>query len=217
MKKITSTLLLTLLLSVQFFAQDNESFGSKIDGSIKIDFNLNGESTIKDVFFNDSLSGKQDIDIGYTISGEVTSDLTDFLSLGVGFSFQFQRKGDLIIKSDSLKMEEEELTGKKFESGKFGYLPVYAILKINFMESDIISPSIVGQVGYNLFYGDNKFKGDNLLEGGIYYAAGIGLRLFENYQVDFLYQENNGIVSYAENKLFETKYTKLTLSLGINF
>ena len=217
MAKLIYTMLLSVLIQNAFFSQTKPATSSDLKGTLKVNFNLSGKNAVTDVFYNDSLSNKQNIDLGYSLSAELTGNITEFLSIGAGVAYQFQRKGSLLNNNDSLNVNSENMPGKKIGIGKFGYIPVYAIVELNFIESDIITPCVIGHFGYNLFFGNDDYKGDLLLEGGGYYAVGIRLGILENYLIDVLYEVNQGGVSFAEKLLFDTKYSYMTVSLGINF
>jgi len=206
-------LIFLILLSFSVSSYSQNAFTT----TLKANFDLEGINKVTDVFFSDSLSGEQDIDPGYAIAAEICYDVIPFLSLGAGLSYQFRRDGDVIIKSDSTIALEEELTGIEYEKGKFGYIPVYAIVKLTPYESKIITPRLVGQVGYNLFHGDDNFKGDYLLNGGLVYGAGISLDIYRHYQFEVLYKAHKGGVSHADEKFFDAGYSYISLSLGVNF
>ncbi len=200
-----------LLFSFSAYSQD----GSGLSGTVKVNFDLSGVNKVTDVFYSDSLSGEQSVDPGYSIAIEASNDVTNFMSLGAGVAFQFLKEGDLGFPPVDTTLTPEEIEESK-PQGKFAFLPVYALLKITAFKSRLITPHVVGHIGYNLYHGDDIFKGNFLLGGGLYYGVGVALDFFENYQFEAMYKVNKGKASHAEDKFFKAEYSYLSLSLGIN-
>jgi hypothetical protein len=88
---------------------------------------------------------------------------------------------------------------------------------------------LLGQAGYNFFFGDNMYKGTNSeLSGGIYYGVGAGLNLAGT-QIELLYSVNQGslrqrLYTYSPYYGYSSydikgnvKYPKLSLTLGFYF
>lgn len=211
MKKII--LLYMLLFSFAVYSQEESDFS----GTFKLDFDLPGTSKITDVFYSDSLSGEESIGLGYSLSFEATTDVTGFLSLGLGLGYQFSRTGKLGFPIIDTTLTTENQKELKPNEGKFGYIPVYFLTKVTLYQSEIITPYFVGQIGYNLFYSDDNYKGDFLLNGNLFYGVGIAVDVYKNYQIGLTYKVNSGSVSHADEQFFNSKYSYLSLSLGLNF
>ena len=98
--------------------------------------------------------------------------------------------------------------------GEFIYIPIYGLVKLS---SDIrdISPYCIGQLGYNLFIGDNSYRGSVSIGGGLYYGIGTGIMFKKKYQVELLYSVNSGGVDLGYSS--DHEYSKISLFLGCNF
>ncbi len=98
-------------------------------------------------------------------------------------------------------------------AGDFYFTSIYGLVKIGSF-SEEKSPYFIGQLGYNIFSGDNDYATVSL-EGGIYYGIGVGIISSENFQIEALYSVNNGVAKSSSD--IDVKYTKLTISVGYNF
>jgi hypothetical protein len=104
--------------------------------------------------------------------------------------------------------------------GDFYFIPVYGLIKIR-SASEKVAPYGIGQIGYNIiFEGDTDYKGTGIyaadLEGGLYYGVGGGIILGEKFQIEALYSVNNGTATILGTE-FDIEYSKVTLSVGVNF
>jgi len=132
--------------------------------------------------FNGEMSGDgadENVDSAMTISGEYLVPYQNDMELGVGLSYQMERK----------------LTD--MEEFKFNFTPVYGVAKMS-TEMGNYSPYFMGQVGYNLFNVDIDGEGDVDTENGLYYGFGAGMEISENLNAEVLYSVNNGKIEGDE-------------------
>lgn len=183
-------LILTLSLIVLFVAK-NYAFAEG-SGTVKIGVDMSGKHEVS----SEGLSATENVEMGFSLSGEYVSAINETLELGVGITYQIPRS-------------QEDF------KGDFNFIPIYGLVKIRPTTNDM-SPYLIGQLGYNLFDGDSDYKGLGSLSGGIYYGIGAGLIFQKGVQVELLYSVNNGsyeVLGYN----FDIKYSKIGLSLGYNF
>jgi hypothetical protein len=186
MKKL---LILTLSLLVLFVSNYAFAEGS---GTVKIGLDMSGEHEVSGL----GLSGSEDVEMGFSLSVEYVAAINENLGLGAGITYQMPRSQE------------------DFE-GDFNFMPIYGLVKLRATSNDI-SPYLIGQLGYNLFYGDSDYKGSGSLSGGIYYGIGAGIIFQKGFQVELLYSVNNGsyeLLGYD----FDIEYSKIGLFLGYNF
>lgn len=127
-----------------------------------------------------------DVDNGFSLALEGLMDFESFM-LGVGVSYLFPRGID----------ENSPTT----PDGKFGTLPVYAVLNVPFRGGELV-PFIAVQLGYNFLFIDSDMKksyeaaaqsagysdASVSAEGGLYYAFGGGIIFSNNIQAELLYR-----------------------------
>lgn len=164
------------------------------ESTIKIGLDMAGEHKVSVV----GVSSSEDVNMGISLSGEYVSAIDKNIGIGFGMTFQIPR-------------------AQKDYPGNFNFIPLYGLVKIGSVASEV-SPYLIGQLGYNLLYmGDNTYKGDGSLSGGIYYGIGGGL-IFRNLsQIEILYSVNKGSWELAGYPNFDVEYSKITLSFGFNF
>jgi hypothetical protein len=149
------------------------------------------------------------VDDQLTLSGsgvDTTVDVTSKVSLAYeytlggsglknGFGFQYQMP----------KTAENE-TGEKFE---FQNIPVYGIISLGVAETEITNTYLIGKLGYNYFKADLEEGLDD--KGGLYYAAGLEIKIGPNFMTQLLYEVYNGEISSGiakidvENKVYSVK------------
>ncbi|HSP87482.1 MAG TPA: hypothetical protein VLN45_05075 [Ignavibacteriaceae bacterium] len=142
------------------------------------------------LFFNYTFTGNHEISISNE-SAEL--DVTDGISIGVevdlikgseekiklgmGLLYQFPRK-------------------QKEVEGDFNFIPLYAFLKLSFINSPDVRVYAIPELGYNFYNGDKDYSGPLELNGGVYTAVGFGILVKNNLDLRFLYQVNRGTVSH---------------------
>jgi len=149
------------------------------------------------------LSGTTDVETGFSVAGEFISNIKsqNNISFGLGLEYQIPRS-------------QKEL------QGDFYFIPIYGLMKIHLNKINEISPYLNFRLGYNLFDGDNNFKGTGLLraslDGGLYYALGIGAITGRYYAMEITYSVNRGEGNIA-GVGFDVEYSKVGLSIGYIF
>jgi hypothetical protein len=170
-------LLLVLLVTASFcFGIVQFSLGADLAGNhhtnLKYEFQ---ETGLEDgTQFND-----YSVAMGISPSIEYMLRHEGFL-YGFGAEYQVQRDG-------------------KFSDGKnkFGFIPLFGVVRYQFASSVGINPELIGQAGYNFFTADDNYKKDNYgeestLHGGIYWGIGAGLVIKHNYLLQIMYKTNYG-------------------------
>ncbi len=182
-----------LILALSFLTiifVENYTFA---EATIKFGFDMAGNHKVS----VEGLSNSEDVNMGISLSGEYVSNIDKNIGMGFGMTFQMPRS-------------------QKNYSGNFNFIPVYGLVRINSISSEV-SPYFIGQLGYNLFYmGDNAYRGSGSLSGGIYYGIGAGLLLQSRSQIEILYSVNKGSYKLAGYPNFDIEYSKITLSFGFN-
>lgn len=161
-------------------------------------------------------SGTHEIS-GYGISQEDDTEI----GLSVGFEYLDTLSGDIQWGVGGELGSPREM---KDYSGAFMFIPIYGLLNIP-LSTNGVQPYLTGRLGYNFFAGDDDYEGYFSLEGGLYYALGIGIKPTDNIRLQLLYSVNNGsgdgIVSipgygfaYVDG---DVEYSKLSLIVGCSF
>ncbi len=127
------------------------------------------------------------------------------LLVGLGAEYQVQRDG-------------------KFDNGndKFGFIPLYGVVRYNFATELRVNPELVLQAGYNFFTSDDQYKEGGSLKGGLYWGVGAGLEIREKYLIQAMYKTNRGKLTadtYSGSNLYRWEgnitNTQINLSLGV--
>jgi hypothetical protein len=74
---------------------------------------------------------------------------------------------------------------------KFGFIPVYGVVRVNLTNHNETKPAIIGQVGYNYFYGNEAYKDSGVLKGGPFIGIGVGVG-DQNIFLQLMYKVNYG-------------------------
>ncbi|HVO75635.1 MAG TPA: hypothetical protein VMT35_16510 [Ignavibacteriaceae bacterium] len=143
-----------------------------------------------------SANGSLNVNTGISIGFEILSNTGSNFNFGGGLMYLIPR--------------EQQVSG----SGKFNFIPIYGLIKIDLSTNVPVTPSLIGSVGYNvLFNGDSNYKGPTSLKGGLYLAGGIrispGTLFFE-----VLYKSFSGSANY-QNLNFDIVYTTLSIGMGL--
>jgi len=150
------------------------------------------------------LVGNEDVQVGFSFSGEFLYALHDFFEFGIGIEYQIVRRQ------------------VRF-AGNFNFAPIYAVVRIPF-DLGLFTPFLIGRVGYNFFFGDIEYTGTyGVLSGGLYYAVGGGIdfinfTLFDkpcSIFIEATYSSNSGSLddnffNFSANLI----YTKIDVFLG---
>jgi hypothetical protein len=146
------------------------------------------------------LTGDKNVNTSYSLGIEIFGCKDDVFNFGGGIMY--------------LAPREQEIK----DSGKFNFIPIYAIGKLNLADEASNGASIILNIGYNLiFNGDTNYAGMFSLNGGLLFGGGIRYSIY-NFYVEALYKSLNGSASYEDqdSKInFDITYT--TLSIGIGF
>jgi hypothetical protein len=177
--------LLTLLL---IFAISSFAFaGPKI--ILKVGLDTLGTHEISIL----GLDGSEDVKTGLSISGEFINEVNDKFDIGAGITLQTKRE-------------------QRDYAGEFSFVPIYALARYH---PDPVRKDFyfIGQLGFNLFQGDSDYKGAGSLSGGKYFGFGMGAATQEKWQIEMLYNRNDG-----EYEVYgitgEVTYSILSFSVG---
>ncbi|ADQ14355.1 outer membrane beta-barrel protein [Halanaerobium hydrogeniformans] len=134
-------------------------------------------------------SDSYDVDMGYSLIGEYKYAYNQNINLGAGLNYQFDRDFD-----DT--------------DGDFSFTTAYILGEYKVTDSPVY---LIGHLGYGSLSVDSAtFSGDE--SGGLYYAAGAGMILDNDYVAEVLYSRNNGEVNDED-----VEYDKFTISFGIRY
>ena len=191
---VLGVILCNFLFSHSLFAQD-------IGGSLKLGIDLEGEIEFSEDYTSENREKKEDVENGFSVAGEFFAKISDNIELGAGIIYQFPRSGE-----DS-------------EDVEFNFVPIYGTLRMRSSNKNM-APYLIGQMGYNFFYGDslsaNGLTFDFDYKGGLYWGIGGGFLIKKKFLVELLYSVNNGTIELFGYE-FDTKYSKVSISLGYNF
>lgn len=193
-KNLKSTKIVFVLAVVAIFISTNSSFAG---GTIKLGFDLPGDHKVSVL----GESGTEDVETGFSITGEFFGAINNYFDLGGGLTWQFPRSQD------------------EYE-GDFYFIPIYGMMRVR-SDSKTAAPYFIGQIGYNLlFEGDSNYKGSGVyeadLEGGLYYGLGGGVIINEHFLIEMLYSVNNGTGDFSGIE-FDVEYSKFSILVGYNF
>jgi len=164
----------------------------------KVCFDLAG----KHKYISPASSNTSDVDGGYSIGLEIGPRINDQLRSGLGFNYMLPRL-------DRAK-----------GSGEFRFMPIYFFGDVAISErSDLIVPSIIANVGYNVaFKGDLKYQRSFNLRGALY--LGFGMRVaIRGLLLESIYKAywGSASVSGASSDLdTDIRYSLLSVGLGFN-
>jgi hypothetical protein len=119
------------------------------------------------------------------------------LKLGFGVEYQLPRGGRGI-------------------TGKFNFMPFFAVVKLCITKNDDISPALLGRFGWNAFFGDDEFKGGANLKGSKYVSVGLAILFGGYFEVRGMISSNHG---YSETGLgrVNVRFDKIDAGIGVVF
>jgi hypothetical protein len=182
-----------------------EVFGSTPDVKIEFgaEYDINGKHRIdaEGTFLGEYINSSTETDIENAISPWVQfgMPLSENIEMGIGGKYQFPRKQ------------------KDFE-GNFSFIPIYFFIRAKSLNKNQVNPYIIGQLGYNLFLGDNEYKGMAILTGNYCFAFGLGLFFGDHVNLGISYSVNSGTydLNYLNNNLkADIKYSQINFLLGL--
>ncbi len=183
MKKLTVLLLVMALLvfSGSALAQNQGYFEAKFGIDVMGEFDPDGSS-------------EEDVETGYTLTGEYKIPMDAMWTYGAGISYQLDREFD-----DS-------------SSDEFNFTSVYAIGQYNLEDSPTY---LLGHLGYNTFDGSESSLD---YSGGLYYGLGAGFNFGQSnqYVAEFIYSVNSGEVENGGDTT-DVDYSKISMSVGMKF
>lgn len=152
-----------------------------------------------------------DTEMGYSLGIDYLHPIADVFAVGLGLEYQLNRK----IKDTS---------------SEFGFMPIYLtgmLAPFNNKKGDELMrtflPYAKVNLGYNVMYNGNdnyKFLNSSL-NGGFYWAAGVGAKLPYNLTADVMYSSYAGqhSISFPILGSFtsDDTYTKVSLNIGYAF
>ena len=135
---------------------------------------------------------------GFSLAGEYLIPLMSVVKIGGGLEYQFMR------------------TGKKYDNAKIGYVPVYATIQINPINScDGIY--FKGNVGYSAIFRFDP-RNRNETTGGLYYGLGTGYDFKSGLILEMMYGMYTGTVNYRNaGGEADFNYSKLGFNIGYKF
>jgi hypothetical protein len=164
--------------------------------SPKVALDLSGNHSVS----KKGQSGDLSVNTGFSVGLEVLSNKNEIFNVGGGLLY--------------LSPREQEVK----DSGKFNFIPIYAIGKLNLLTDQTIVPSLILNVGYNvIFNGDTKYKGPMSLTGGLLFGGGVRVS-FNSFYFEGLFKSFSGSASYSNmdsNIEFDVTYTTLSFGLGL--
>lgn len=183
------TTLLLVLVSTSVLAGGVIKISADVGGELKEKVKEEGQLVFK---------GEEDIEMGFSVGGELFLALSDKVEVGAGAEYQTYRKTE-------------------YTSIEFNYIPVYVLGRLK------ITPEfyVTGKVGYNWFDVNEEKPAYVTLKGGLFYGVGGGMVLNEILQLEILYSTHNGgwiteLEGYPKQE-FDWKYSKIGLSAGVKF
>ena len=182
MKKLTVLLLVMALLvfSGSALAQNQGYFEAKFGIDVMGEFDPDGSS-------------EEDVETGYTLTGEYKIPMDAMWTYGAGIAYQLDREIDVT------------------DGGEFNFTSVYALGQYNLEDSPTY---LLGHLGYNTFDGDGP--GD--YSGGLYYGLGAGFNFGQSnqYVAEFIYSVNSGEYEDGGDST-DVDYSKISMSVGMKF
>jgi hypothetical protein len=198
----------------KFTAVKVQPTGRRIESVLKLSADLPGDhyakQSITSSVYSRSVSATVRTTPALSLAGETVGYLNDFAGAGLGIAYQIPRK-------------------MKDYTGDFNFLPLYAIAKVRTRPT--VSRRycyLVGHCGYDFFFADKDYKGDTAtLSGGLYYGFGAGA-LFNKINIELMYSVSSGTFRdtgyvysggsyYDAKEKIEVQYSKLALTVGVNF
>jgi len=171
-------LILVLLVTASF------CFGI-IQFNLGADFAGNHHTKIKYMIDDpayDDYTDEDDYEVAMGISPAIEYMLRhEGFLYGLGAEYQVQRDGTF---------KDEDGNPDK---NKFGFIPIYGVVRYQFDSAVGINPELIGQAGYNFFTADDDYKFDGTLKGGLYWGIGAGLAIRKNYILQVIYKTNYGL------------------------
>jgi hypothetical protein len=149
-----------------------------------------------DLRYGDNRS-KTDVKPGYSLSLELITPIFIDLQAGVGTTYQLPRQQDI-----------------DFDSGKFNFIPIYALLNYRILSRTILNLHALVHAGYNIFSADRTYDAGGDLTGGFYWGAGVQIRHMQNIVIDMMYKQHNGTSAIRDFEN-DVRYSVLSLSFGI--
>lgn len=147
---------------------------------------------------------------GFTIGLEGNFELYPIpLIAGIGFNYQIQRSGEF------------SSTNETADDADFNFMPLYATIKVPFINTPGIRPMIVANLGYNVVHD----AGDEIssvydLAGGLYWALGLRGEIFQSIFVEAIYQSFGGESEFSVPTIGsftnDVSYKVFSLGVGIN-
>ena len=173
-------------------------------GMIVTKLSLDGAGTINSTDgYNSTSSPGVGIDAEYLSKVQEINNLT----FGFGLEYQFPRAAT--------------------EGGYFGFMPLYLTGQYTLCNKCCYKPYLKINLGYDLvFNGDSNFKYDNsgVLNGGVYYAFGVGSNIYKDTVVaELMYSTYCGAWNAISNTtppeiyISNNTYSVLALKVGYCF
>lgn len=190
MKKMAVLLLAVLLMLVMSSAAYGVvslKMGYDPSGSLYSVYTTNGGIKL-------TASDTRTVAGSFSLGGETTRRTVEGLIYGVGAEYLLYRQAE-------------------GGNSSFSFIPVYGMVRAEFPLTQKLRSFVFGRAGYNFYQEANPADGYSL-HGGLYYAAGAGLFLTKNAELQLMYSCNNGKANSSYLNV-EHAYSKYSLGLGI--
>lgn len=142
------------------------------------------------------ISGSEDVENSVSVGGEIYIPQKNY-EWGLGVEYQIPRE-------------------QKNIEGSFSFIPIYSVGRF-FLQKQNSEENrgfiLFTRVGYNLFNGEKEYKGSASLDGGIYYAGGIGFVANNKLSFNVIYEVLNGTFDILNYK-GDIDYSKFSICLG---
>jgi len=162
-------------------------------GNLRIAFDMTGDHK-RSV---GAWSVTEDIETGVCAALELATQDTRDAEVGVGVEYQVPR----------------ELSDDPGE--EFNFIPLYFYGKA-YGRSGGSTAFLLGRFGYNLYEGNDDYKGSADLEGGLYYAIGVGLMTTGTAEIELTYVVNTGIRDYGTTDV-DVEYSRVSIGVSVAF
>ncbi len=138
-----------------------------------------------------------EVDTALSIGAEARLHLSDYVAVGAGFDYLFNRR----IGMGKKARYENFGANQPYTSKQFSFVPVYASFTLfPFGSFGEYVPYLMINGGYNVMFTVDNGKDSS---GGLYAAAGIGFQLYEKYIMELYFsryeaKDNGNDITYKD-------------------
>ena len=169
---------------------------------------------------NQSLNFKVGLTDGTIDAGELDSSLDDqSTSANISANIEFIASSDSGLEYGAglgfTKLESNESIELKIYTGDIDCYSLYALARYKFDTDSKLKPYVFGNFGYS--YIDEEFSdfGDTIeINGGLYYAAGVGVEFNENFSTEFYWSRTDFEADIDGDETYDLDANMFTLAFG---